>query len=412
MIFQYRISAIVMLTKLVERGVERCTQYWPEKLNISETYGDFEVTMKDQQKCGDYIKRTFDLVNLSYTNIAAASTHTTTTVTSTPGGLSIHNKRILSVTQYYYGEWPDKEEPSTDPISILHLIRDVNQNHMSYQYPIVVHCSAGVGRTGTYITLDAMMEKIDTESKIDIYGFISKIRERRQYLVQTAKQYIFIHEALYEYCLYGFTDIEPTRLVSHYKFLKELSPVNSHGLLYANKTNKTRLQIEFDKLSNAFAPNSQAREAMSNDNRNRNRNLEIICYDDNRIRLSSLNGSSYINATKIKGYELTHSEFIITQDPLPNTVFEFWKMVFEYECNVVVALNKDYEKESAYWPNEKNPIVVSEVDDHKYVIQLINKTPVKSDKEIVAKESEEFLTRRQFEITETKVDFKIIFLFF
>ena len=40
-----------MLTKLVERGVERCTQYWPEKLNISETYGDFEVTMKDQQKC-------------------------------------------------------------------------------------------------------------------------------------------------------------------------------------------------------------------------------------------------------------------------------------------------------------------------------------------------------------------------
>jgi protein tyrosine phosphatase len=153
MVYQYKVSAIVMLTKLVERGVERCTQYWPEKLNITETYGDFEVTMKDKQKCGDYIKRTFDLVNV---NLATTSTHTTTTLAtqnSTPGGLSIHNKRILTVTQYYYPEWPDKDTPSTDPISILHLIRDVNQNHLAYQYPIVVHCSAGVGRTGTYITL-------------------------------------------------------------------------------------------------------------------------------------------------------------------------------------------------------------------------------------------------------------------
>ena len=260
MIFQYRISAIVMLTKLVERGVERCTQYWPEKLNISETYGDFEVTMKDQQKCGDYIKRTFDLVNLSYTNIAATSTHTTTTTTSTPGSLSIHNKRILSVTQYYYGEWPDKEEPSTDPISILHLIRDVNLNHMAYQYPIVVHCSAGVGRTGTYITLDAMMEKIEAESKIDIYGFISKIRERRQYLVQTSKQYIFIHEALYEYCLYGFTDIEPAGLGNALKINSKAINADEFALLMLiqcikssencqSKIKYQRIKCQFIKLS-------------------------------------------------------------------------------------------------------------------------------------------------------------------
>ena len=171
--------------------------------------------------------------------------------------------------------------------------------------------------------------------------------------------------------------------------------------MYANKTNKTRLHIEFDKLANAFAPNSQAREAMSNENRHRNRNFEVICYDENRVRLSSLNGSSYINATKIKGYELTHSEFIITQDPLPNTTFEFWKMITECECNVVVALNKDYERdESVYWPSEENPVVVSEVEEHKYVVQLI-KTPAKSDKE--AKTTlNEFVTRRQFEITETK----------
>lgn len=357
--------------------------------------------MKDQQKCGDYIKRTFDLVNINY-NQATISTHTTTTnVSSTPGSLSIHNKRLLTVTQYYYPEWPDKDTPSTDPISILHLIRDVNQNHLPYQYPIVVHCSAGVGRTGTYITLDAMMEKIDTESKIDIFGFISKIRERRQYLVQTAKQYIFIHEALYEYCLYGFSDLEASHIVAHYKRLKDLSPVNSSGIAYTNKTSKTRLQVEFEKLANAFSPNSQAREAFSNDNKSRNRFLNSICYDENRVKLSSLNGSSYINATKLKGYELSN-ELIITQDPMANTQFEFWKMVMEYECNVIVALNKDFEseKESVYWPTDENPIVISEVDDHKYIIQLAK--PVESGQNDDMQINSQHIIKRVFEITEHK----------
>ena len=138
---------------------------------------------------------------------------------------------------------------------------------------------------------------------------------------------------------------------------------------------------------------------MSNENRSRNRNFDVICYDDNRVKLSSLNGSSYINATKIKGYDLTHSEFIITQDPLPDTTFEFWKMIAEYDCNVIVALNKDFEKESVYWPSEQSPVVISEVDDHKFIVQLVKTVDSKGAKLA----DEEFLTRRQFEITETKV---------
>ena len=229
MISQYRVTAIVMLTKLVEKGVERCTQYWPEKLNVSEQYGDFEVTLKEQQKCGDYIKRTFELVQNGVKDQYTSGLMLSPGI-HTPGTLG-NRKRPLTVTQYYYPEWPDKDTPSTDPMSILHLIRDVNAAHLQYQYPIVVHCSAGVGRTGTYITLDAMMEKINVEGRINIFSFISKIRERRQYLVQTSKQYVFIHEALYEYCMYGFTDVEASKLGPHMKFLEELSPINLNGNL-------------------------------------------------------------------------------------------------------------------------------------------------------------------------------------
>lgn len=209
--------------------------------------------------------------------------------------------------------------------------------------------------------------------------------------MQTSKQYIFIHEALYEYCLYGFTDIDVSHLISHYKSLKERLSISSlggtgvggnsgngtGGKTTATSTTqpapKTRLELEFDRLSSAFVPNVQAREAFRCENKARNRNLNIICYDENRVRLSSLTGSSYINATKVKGYENSGSggghsigssvggfgngcnsgssgygygEMLITQDPMASTLFEFWKMVTEWECCVIVGLNKDFEKVS------------------------------------------------------------------
>lgn len=344
------------------------------------------MTLKDQLKCGDYIKRTFDVVNTSST--AWPSTN----VTATPS--TLNSRRILTVTQYYYPEWPDKDTPSTDPMSILHLIRDVNMNHPHYQYPIVVHCSAGVGRTGTYITLDAMMEKIDAEGKIDIFGFISQIRERRQYLVQTSKQYVFIHEALYEYCLYGFTDMDLGHIVGKYRQLNEPSTVNAQGVAYQQTPlSKTRLQIEFEKLSNAFVPNLQAREAFSADNKHRNRNLSTICYDDNRVKLSTLNGSPYINATKVKGYELDN-ELIITQDPMENTVFEFIKMLAEFDCRLIVSLNKEFEleKQSVYWPNELDPVRIYEADDQRFVLTYVSS----------AQSGEAHWVRTEFEIAEHK----------
>lgn len=128
--------------------------------------------------------------------------------------------------------------PDTNPISILRMIRDVNEHHSQQENPIVVHCSAGVGRTGTYIALDAMLENLNTsENLINIFEFVSKIRMQRCYLVQTLVQYIFIHDALNDYCVYGFTDMKSENVGNTYQNLKHSN----------NEDNIDSLQIEFDR---------------------------------------------------------------------------------------------------------------------------------------------------------------------
>ena len=108
MIVQYRITGVVMLTKLVEKGVERCTQYWPDKLNMPESYGDCEVTLREQLKCGDYVKRVFDVMSASAVATAAAQPVAESGVSGVPStpGTAFKSRRVLSVTQYYYPEWP------------------------------------------------------------------------------------------------------------------------------------------------------------------------------------------------------------------------------------------------------------------------------------------------------------------
>lgn len=96
--------------------------------------------------------------------------------------------------------------------------------------------SAGVGRTGTFITIDTMLRQMEAESVIDIFNFVRHMRFRRNYMVQTAPQYVFIHDALLEAIMCGDNSIPAPELRKRFEALMEVDP----------ESNKSRLQLQFE----------------------------------------------------------------------------------------------------------------------------------------------------------------------
>uniref|UniRef100_A0AAX7U5H2 Receptor-type tyrosine-protein phosphatase epsilon n=1 Tax=Astatotilapia calliptera TaxID=8154 RepID=A0AAX7U5H2_ASTCA len=323
MIWEQKVSTVVMLTNLKERKEDKCYQYWPDQ--GCWTYGNVRVAVDDFTVLVDYTIRKFCV---QYQASDAAKT-----------------PRL--VTQLHFTSWPDFGVPFS-PIGMLKFLKKVKSVNPDFAGPIVVHCSAGVGRTGTFIVIDAMIEMMHAEQKIDVFGFVSKIREQRSQLIQTDMQYSFIYQALLEYYLYGDTELDVSSLEGH---LQKLHNTFNDG-------DRIGLEEEFKKLTNMRIMKENMRTGNLPANMKKNRVLQIIPYDFNRVILSMRRGqeyTDYVNASFIDGYR--HKDYYIaTQGPLQHTVEDFWRMVWEWKCHSIVMLTELQEREQdkcfQYWPTE------------------------------------------------------------
>uniref|UniRef100_A0A8C8GBU4 Receptor-type tyrosine-protein phosphatase kappa n=1 Tax=Oncorhynchus tshawytscha TaxID=74940 RepID=A0A8C8GBU4_ONCTS len=318
MVWQEQSACIVMVTNLVEVGRVKCYKYWPDD---AEVYGDFKVTFVEVEPLAEYVVRTFTLERRGF-------------------------NELREVKQFHFTGWPDHGVPY-HATGLLSFIRRVKISNPPSAGPIVVHCSAGAGRTGCYIVIDIMLDMAEREGVVDIYNCVKALRSRRINMVQTEEQYIFIHDAILEACLCGETAIPACEYKAAYYDMIRID----------SQSNSSHLKDEFQTL-NSVTPQPQPEDcsiALLPRNHEKNRFMDMLPPDRCLPFLITIDGesSNYINAALMDSYRQP-AAFIVTQHPLPNTVKDFWRLVYDYGCTSLVMLNEIDLAQGCpqYWPEE------------------------------------------------------------
>lgn len=301
MCWELRTLTIVMMTKLEERTRIKCDQYWPSR--GTETYDMMSVTIAEVQELATYCIRTFQVMKSG-------------------------SPERREIKQLQFTAWPDHGVPD-HPAPFLQFLRRVRALNPHDAGPLIVHCSAGVGRTGCFIVIDSMLERARHERTVDIYGHVTCLRAQRNYMVQTEDQYVFIHDALLEAVVCGDTEVSATNLHTHIQKLMRVDPIE----------NITGMELEFKKLANMKADSSRFVSASMPCNKQKNRLVHILPFESTRVCLSPRDGSDYINASFVDGYRY-RAAYIATQGPLPDTTDDFWRMLWEHNSTIIVMLTK------------------------------------------------------------------------
>jgi len=181
MVWQYNIKVIVMLTKTFENGRMKCHRYWPESTQ-TETYNDFKVISSSEEEDEETATtvRKFKIVH-------------------------VKTEEEREVIHYQYHGWPDHGVPSNTE-EIRHLLRRMEEVNTDAKAPVAVHCSAGIGRTGTLCTIHLTLNKIKdhvqkngaTPFPFDVYSTVMQLRAERSGMVQQPEQYRFCYQSILE----------------------------------------------------------------------------------------------------------------------------------------------------------------------------------------------------------------------
>ncbi|XP_025079512.1 uncharacterized protein LOC112555363 isoform X2 [Pomacea canaliculata] len=318
MVWDVDCPCIVMLTNTVEMGRFKCEQYWPAEGVDVLSVGSIKVTVSKVTTLADYCVRELILERDGQTR---------------------------RVAMFHYTAWPDNYAPAS-PWSLLDFRFKVHQAALT-NGPTIVHCSAGIGRTGTFLTLDIQLSRAEHEDSVDVFTCVWNLRQQRISMVQTLAQYIFIYEVL------------AANLMTSLPV-----PIKDFNLSYLlqERDGKRLIEEEFQKLELCLAPpkeGSVVTEETENDSGATSDGMELP-RDVHRVPVFSADGkfsSVYVNAVFQSSYRQSQA-FIQTHSPLEGKVVDFLSMVFQHQATAVICLDSTEGNQGvSYWPDTKGSSV-------------------------------------------------------
>ncbi|KAL5021211.1 hypothetical protein ScPMuIL_000366 [Solemya velum] len=250
MVWQEKIDVTVMLTNPVENGKLECEQYWPS--DVKDLYGNVLVEIQSVREYNSFMIRSMLISHKQ----------------------KCDDKRKL--VQFHFTAWPDHGIAVPLKIAFFHRHILKYTKKLKTSSPILVHCSTGIGLTGTFIALHALYRYGLQNKRLDIDGYINRMRVNRMNMIQTAHQYSLLHDCLYEAFIY------PNSITSNHTFVTEWKS------LLSQKTGMSKIQVEFERIEQGKPTynNEDLISALAPNNKAKNRNPDILPVERWRPRLN------------------------------------------------------------------------------------------------------------------------------
>uniref|UniRef100_A0A8C3N684 protein-tyrosine-phosphatase n=1 Tax=Geospiza parvula TaxID=87175 RepID=A0A8C3N684_GEOPR len=310
LVWEQNVCNIIMLTVCMENGRVLCDHYWPSE-SAPVSYGQVRVHLLMQSSSEEWTVREFKLWH---------------------EGLGAER----FVSHLHYTAWPDHGIPESTT-SIM-AFRELVQEHIQSTKdagPTLVHCSAGVGRTGTFIALDRLLQQMRQEKVVDIFGVVYSLRMNRYLMIQTLSQYIFLHSCILDKILEeplldlsGTQRSCPIPLKSFAQHCAQKAAKSHMGFL---REYEALLEVVKEEASSA-SPSSGSQQARPSSS--------ILPYDRSRVKFSLLEQgplSGLLQVWRVPGCSSSR-DYLAVHGPDKLTMEDFWTLVWEQDVHTILTL--------------------------------------------------------------------------
>ncbi|NWW19963.1 PTPRV phosphatase, partial [Falcunculus frontatus] len=310
LVWEQNVCNIIMLTVCMENGRVLCDHYWPSE-SAPVSYGQVRVHLLMQSSSEEWTIREFKLWHEG-----------------------LRAERFVS--HLHYTAWPDHgiPESTTSIMTFRELVREHIQSTKDAG-PTLVHCSAGVGRTGTFIALDRLLQQMKQEKVVDIFGVVYTLRMNRYLMIQTLSQYIFLHSCILDKILE-----EPLLDLSGTERSCPI-PLKSFAQHYAQKAAKSHMGFlrEYEALLEVVKEEASSASPSAGSQQTRP-SSSILPYDRSRVKFSLLEQgpfSGLLQVWRVPGCSSSR-DYLAVHGPDKLTLEDFWTLVWEQDVHTILTL--------------------------------------------------------------------------